>query len=132
MDSRGYLFDLVRRLDEEMGADVGAAHVTFVRALVAGGALLASMPTIERTMRAARAFLERPCDETYGALQIAATDSYPYGPGDGCLSVPETGVEGCARGSGCTSGSGTLVEIAHAAGWDATAAAIRATLRAED
>ncbi|MGZ6086110.1 MAG: hypothetical protein ACXWUG_18270 [Polyangiales bacterium] len=83
-----------------MEPEVGDAHVTFVRALVAGSALLEAIPTIDRTMRAAHAFLERPCEETYGALQVAATDSYPFGPGDGCLAVPETGVDGC----GCTSG----------------------------
>lgn len=130
MEARGdrYLLDLVRRLDLTMGADVGAEHVTFVRALLAAGTLLPLSATIERTLAAARSFLESPSEASYAALQIAATGSFPFGPGDGCLSVAQLGVEGCGPGSGCVSGSGTLVYIAEVAGWEACTAAVRTAL----
>ena len=84
-------------------------------------------PRIEQTMTAARLFAVDPTEDNYDELFWAATDSYPFGPGDGCLAVPETSADNCERGSGCSSGSGSLYYIAQEVG----AGALRAVLRDE-
>lgn len=64
--------------------------------------------TIAHTVRAAERFALEPTIANFESYQKAATNSYPFGPGDGCYAVPETGYNRCEPGSGCRSGSGCL------------------------
>lgn len=66
-----------------------------------------------RTLDAAEIFAIEPTPENYYIYAGAATNTYPFGPGDGCLSVEETGYSGCNPGSGCRSGSGSLYQFTY-------------------
>jgi hypothetical protein len=81
------------------------------RAVVAFGYRLFeqhAFPTIARTIQAAEQFASEPTEAHFDLYQSAATQSYPFGPGDGCYALPETGYAGCVPGSGCSSGAGCL------------------------
>jgi hypothetical protein len=132
-DAKTCLMELVTWLDHRLAATPHDSLETqlFVRALIAMGRLFDETSTVEHTLEVAASYAAEPSDAHYGALQAAATNSYPFGPGDGCLAVHEIGFAGCALGSGCRSGSGTLVlgftpSIGHAA----VARAIREDLTA--
>jgi hypothetical protein len=96
------------------------------RAVIAAGRPLAAKhATVARTLEAARAYVGDPTDDRYEAFQIAATASYPYGPGDGCFAIAELGYAGCDVGSGCRSGAGSLVCVAEEIGYECVAEAVR-------
>lgn len=63
---------------------------------------------IAPTVQAAEVFLATPNDETYEKYLEMSSQSYPFGMGDGCLSISRNKVERCKPGNGCISGSGTL------------------------
>jgi len=87
------------------------------RATVATGAMLGAdrrAATIDRTVTAAEEYLRSETDERWDEVLQAATDSFPFGPGDGCLAVPELGGHG-ARGSG-DHGSGFIWFVAEMVG----------------
>jgi hypothetical protein len=77
------------------------------------GAFAPSHPTWA-TLRASEAFVAEPCEETWEHLVSSATQSYPFGPGDGCYSV--SGHVRCDAGSGCKSGAGTIAIVASTVG----------------
>ncbi len=83
------------------------------RAVVALGATLVdtqgASETIVATIKSAENYALNPTEQNWDLLFHCATQSYPFGPGDGCLSIPEleNGAT-CQPGSGCISGSGTL------------------------
>lgn len=129
LPAREFVLELVRWLDLRMAAvPEGVEREILARALAAGP-LLPPMPTVDQTLEAARVFLADPTDARYAALQLAATSSYPFGPGDGCFSIDELGYTGCEPGSGCRSGAGGLVSIAETVGYDRVADTIRDALR---
>jgi hypothetical protein len=70
------------------------------------------------TIKAAEAYLLAPTDETFAGYFSAATNSYPFGAGEGCYAIRELGYPGCEPGSGCMSGAGSLYNIAHATGFE--------------
>jgi hypothetical protein len=138
-DARAVVLDLVRRLDlahlGAPGSDTGDAIMELVAlvlaraACVLGPELAAKVSPRERidaTVVAARAYVDAPSEETHTAFFRAATQSYPFGPGDGCLAARELGGHG-TPGAGCASGSGFL---AGTAAWIGDAAAL-ACLRRE-
>src|SRR5262249_24559287 len=75
----------------------GLNDVAIARALIAIGPALFEagydQPNLRATLRAAAAFVATPSDETHGELIEVATMSYPFGPGDGCLSMGRHGEE---------------------------------------
>lgn len=129
----------VRELDLAAMTDWGSeswstAFVVQVmtRAIAAGGrVLIAEMGfgadhPVSRTLVAADDYSRQPSENAYDAYVAAATNSYPYGAGDGCLTINEAG--SCGPGSGCTSGFGSLAQIAAQAGAPAVLAALSAEL----
>ncbi len=81
------------------------------RAVVAVGYVLYEKfgyETIAQTIQAAEGFALAPTLDNFAAYQNAATNSYPFGPGDGCYAIAATGYAGCEPGSGCRSGAGCL------------------------
>lgn len=81
------------------------------RAFVAVGYVLYEKfgyETIAQTIQAAEGFALAPTLDNFVVYQNAATNSYPFGPGDGCYAIAATGYAGCEVGSGCRSGSGCL------------------------
>lgn len=63
------------------------------------------LPTVVKTVRSAEEYALNPCERTWDSLFHDATQSFPYGPGDGCHSIENNN---CAIGNGCKSGSGCL------------------------
>jgi hypothetical protein len=86
--------------------------------IAAGGALLEhrSYPTVAVTIETAKAYVLEPTEEHYARYFMAATNSYPFGSGDGCYAVVELGYGKCDAGSGCVSGAGSLWSFASELG----------------
>ena len=130
LSPREFIYELVRWLDLQMAAEPeGLGREMLVWAFVAAGPLVPSMATVDRTLEAAHSFVVEPTNTHYGALMEAATNSYPFGPGDGCYGVSNLGYAGCEPGSGCRSGAGCLVSLAEVIGYDRTTEAVRGALR---
>jgi hypothetical protein len=127
--AREVILDLVRWLDAREPQEASSLEAqALARALVACGSALEHLPTVVRTLAAAREYVANPTDEQWDALVTAATASYPFGPGDGCFAIRELGFPGCEPGSGCRSGAGTLACVAEEIGYETAAAAIRGAL----
>lgn len=110
------------------GDDHGMAAQTLSRAVIALGSPFLqriSLRQIALTLEAARAYADSPDDKTKQAYLERATNSYPYGPGDGHLGLDD---RGCEPGSGCPSGAGTLRYIANELGGDTALHALAAAL----
>ncbi|NBD36857.1 MAG: hypothetical protein GVY30_12785 [Chloroflexi bacterium] len=91
------------------------AQQILARAIIAAGYGLMEkrfLPTVQVTIEAAEAYVLAPTDEHFERYVIAATNSYPFGSGEGCYAIAELGYEGCALGSGCGSGAGSLGSFA--------------------
>jgi hypothetical protein len=124
---RALLLALVRLIDLAVVAAQGErsfADIALARAVSAAGRASQTAAPIDGVLEAAEAFALDPTEATHTAYQAAATSAYPFGPGDGCLAVPELGEEGCGPGSGCVSGAGTLIQIAEVDGDERVAQAI--------
>ncbi|MEE3717350.1 hypothetical protein V2H45_11370 [Tumidithrix elongata RA019] len=83
--------------------------------LIEKRAYLSNHP-VAKTLQAAEAYCLAPTEATSDRYFRAATNSYPFGTGEGCYAVKELGYAGCEPGSGCTSGAGTLDQIAYEVG----------------
>ena len=66
--------------------------------------------TIKRTMAAAQRYRTSPSEQSYRAYIQAASNSYPFGPGEGSHHIYDLGFETCQPGCGCRSGAGCLVD----------------------
>lgn len=111
------------------GADHAMATQTLARSVVAVGTLLLPIgdsPRISATLKAAGAYVENPTDETMQTYFDCATNSYPYGPGDGHYGLPGCR---CEAGSGCASGAGTLRCAAEVLGHETVLHLLRDTLQ---
>lgn len=126
---------LVTAIDLAVAAepDHGLATQALARAVAAvGRPLLARHPDgpqfirISATLAAAEAYARDPGDETEMALYQRATDSYPFGPGEGHYGTTER--DGCEPGSGCRSGAGTLLFAARETGYAIAFQALAAEL----
>jgi hypothetical protein len=130
---RWFIRELDRVVTPENGEPTSFAVQALTRAIAAACRVLtaklapSAADRVRLTVAAADRYTARPCDETYEAYFQAATNSYPYGAGDGCLRIIED--ESCAPASGCTSGAGSLEQVAIAMGASAVLAALRAELR---
>ncbi|HMV80668.1 MAG TPA: hypothetical protein PKA14_22260 [Leptospiraceae bacterium] len=60
---------------------------------------------VRSTLKSADEYANDPTQENWNQFFSDSTDSYPFGPGDGCYSI----VSGCEAGSGCRSGAGSLL-----------------------
>ena len=111
----------------------GLAAQALARAVAAvGRPLLAHRPggpqtaRLSATLAAAGAYARDPGDRTELALYECATDSYPFGPGEGHYGTTEPA--GCEPGSGCRSGAGTLLFAARETGYAVAVQALTAEL----
>jgi len=111
----------------------GLAAQALARAVAAvGRPLLArhpdgpQSPRISATLAAAEAYARDPDERTGLALYRCATDSYPFGPGEGHYGTTER--DGCEPGSGCRSGAGTLLFAARETGFAAAVQVMTAEL----
>lgn len=128
--SEARLHELIRRVDlaytaavHRRSGDVEASVLQFVRLLLAR-ATVATAELIDpieewctRTRRAAARFVREASDENYALLEDEATNTYPFGPGDGCLAVRALGTHS-TPGAGCLSRVGFLDCIAARVGPD--------------
>ncbi|MEJ7599915.1 MAG: hypothetical protein WKG01_18560 [Kofleriaceae bacterium] len=71
---------------------------------------------IAATAVAARAYLASPSEDRWSTFEQAATDSYPFGPGDGCLAIDELG--GCGQPGAGDHGAGFIWEAAIVIGME--------------
>lgn len=126
----------IRELDRVVASDgesTTLAVQALTRAIAAAGRVLVAKLGLGKTspvwltVAAADRYTARPCEDTYEAYIWAATDSYPYGAGDGCLRI--IGDESCAPGSGCVSGAGSLEQVAITTGASAVLGALSVELR---
>lgn len=80
----------------------------FVRMTLALAETLATKPgsPVERTLSAASNYLKEPTEPNWSDFIKASTNSYPFGPGDGCYGIEAIGHGSCGPGSGCRSGIG--------------------------
>jgi hypothetical protein len=85
-------------------------------------------PRIEATALAAATFVASPSEAHWDAYLAAATSSYPFGPGDGCLAVDELGGHG-APGAG-DHGAGFIWGVAVQVGVDRARRVLRAEMEA--
>lgn len=60
------------------------------------------------TILAAEKYIVKCTEENWDTFCQSSTNSFPFGPGDGCYCVEKTGITECKPGSGCISGIGTL------------------------
>ncbi len=117
--SRASLLRFISYLDQECIASEDVASLPnqiLARAVVAVGYELldaqGAIETIVATIKAGENYALNPTEQNWDLLFHCATQSYPFGPGDGCLSIPEleNGVS-CQPGSGCMSGAGSLASL---------------------
>ncbi|NOU26754.1 MAG: hypothetical protein HOO96_02515 [Polyangiaceae bacterium] len=119
---------LVGWLDDTVGAGLVSVRMqVLVRCTVAAGLVLVRYHgwdgphPVAITLAAAEAYARLPSEAAHDAYFAAATNSYPYGAGDGCYGMAGAG---CAPGSGCRTGAGTLMCVAHEVGEAAVLEAI--------
>ena len=86
-----------------------------VRMTLALGEVVAVKPgsPVERTLSAAAAYLVEPGEQSWSEFVKTSTNSYPFGPGDGCFGIEELGHGSCGPGSGCRSGIGFLYFVSR-------------------
>ena len=123
---------MVRQLDEWHSEDRLAARAVYAQILVVLGpkylaAQSGERPDLQQTLEAGRVYLAEPSEAAWGDFYRAATTSYPFGPGEGCFSVPALGT-GCGPGAGCRSGAGGFVDMAYGLGYPAVRDALRREL----
>ena len=138
LDSREWLLHLIGQVDSAFAAVPPPEVVNFVRALLARatsavGPLMKGLwpgadENIAATTRAAERYVAAPSHENDLAFFDAATQSFPFGPGDGCLDVDAIG--GHRPGGGCRSGAGFLWHVAEDAGHAEVRARLVAALEA--
>ncbi len=135
-DDRQWLLDLVQQIDLAFLADESDQLDAFfdmllAKATVALGMLIQEVDpeatsTIAATTSAARHYVSDPTEENDLQFWDAATNSFPFGPGDGCYGISELGGH-CEAGGGCHSCAGFLWEVGRQRGWKP----VRARLIAE-
>lgn len=122
------LLHVVRMLDlaliaaDAVGDEGSLAHQAVARAVIALAPLVPASHRIASTAAAALDYATAPNGDAWSALVAAATDSYPFGPGDGCLAVDELGGHG-APGAG-DGGSGFVWLVAQQCGAESVCVAL--------
>ena len=65
--------------------------------------------TILKTIKSGENYAMNPTEQQWDQFFDCATMSFPFGPGEGCYSIPELkNGPSCNPGSGCISGAGSL------------------------
>ena len=122
MDSQSKepLLEFISWLDKECyDTPYGSlAWQTLVRSITAVGYVLAKKKNfsdaehpVKKTITAGEKYISDPTIEKLNDFCSASTNSYPFGPGEGCYSIASLGYPGCEPGSGCYSGAGSLVSL---------------------
>lgn len=117
--SKESLFDFISWLDKECekaGYDLTSSpYQILARSTIALGYILPEeirFEPVRQTLKAGEAFALNPTEESWTEFSVSATNSYPFGPGDGCFSIVELedtgGNPSCKPGTGCWSGAGNL------------------------
>jgi hypothetical protein len=115
--SRESLLELIRWLDIEIHnhpvVENNIYNQLLARSTVALGYELLTdsgpLPNVVITLRSAQEYALNPTQQNWDSFSFDATQSFPFGPGDGCYSVKELITErSCGVGTGCGSGSGCL------------------------
>jgi hypothetical protein len=115
LNSCDNLFDFIKQFDIEMSKNPNNIELwnLFAKIIVNIGQTIQQSNAglnqrQELTLMAANEFITNKNDEKWDSFCQSSTNSYPFGPGDGCYCIEETGVSGCNPGSGCISGIGSL------------------------
>lgn len=117
------LADFVQWLDLQYSndsTDNGKPKQLITRAIIAMGyhmldnsnLRIEAAQNVLKTIKAASDYVMYPNASTYTEYYRSATNSYPYGAGEGCYSVTTLRKEGmklCDAGTGCRSGAGSLM-----------------------
>lgn len=130
------MLDLISWLDRECAEAPPASlpQQLLARSILAAGYKLIEQQNfapnhpVRETIQAAEQYVMKPTEDNFSRYVQAATDSYPFGSGDGCLAVAELGYRGCEVGSGCRSGSGSLNSLAAQLGDEVVMQAIATEL----
>lgn len=127
--SQAAFFDFVRWVDEEFCLDKtkhgiphthGIAQQIATRAIIAVGHYMIEKrdlnsqqkQNMSKTIKSASEYALLPNDSNLDKYFFDATNSYPFGAGEGCYSVMrEEFNDGCKPGSGCKSGLGGIVDL---------------------
>ena len=119
--TRDTLLDWVCWLDRTLGNeddDTSLYTQMLARSFLAIGhafyEYVTTQPIVD-TIEALEDYVLNPTEGLYQVYVSKATQSYGFGSGDGCFSIPELqarGYAGCSPGSGCSSGAGGLVGLA--------------------
>ena len=119
--SRKSLLNFINWLDMECINSQDPSSLPFqilARSIIAVGYKLldneGAIETIVQTIRSGENYALNPTENTWETFHYCSTNSYPFGPGDGCYSIEE--LEGVPHkhstpGSGCTSGAGSLASL---------------------
>lgn len=123
-ESGQWIRELIRILDTISNDESTPELILFTRLYLARATLAVShlakrlysesTVNIDATVIAAIQFIEKPTEHNDLLFFEAATNSYPFGPGDGCFCVDNA--SGHDTGSGCLTGSGFLWFIAEDVG----------------
>lgn len=121
LDKNQNLSNLVQWMDEIYHEDKsfnGLPQQIITRAIIAVGYLLLDegklddeqFLNIKKTINSASEFVLFPSVKNADQYFRDATNSYPFGLGEGCYSVNELGKnKSCGKGTGCQSGAGSLM-----------------------
>jgi len=117
------LLDFVRWLDieyskEKQAMDQSLVNHIITRSIISFGycvneykaLTVKQFENIQKTIKAASAHVLFPNENNLNFYFAEATNSFPFGAGEGCYSVEAPGAEDpCGIGTGCRSGAGSLL-----------------------
>lgn len=113
----GSLRNFISWLDNEICIDsentlllqvLAVSVKTLGEELVRSGKFPSPHPVLD-TYASADDYVKNPTAENWEKFFLDSTNSYPFGPGEGCHSIRSD----CKPGSGCKSGAGTLLFTAE-------------------
>ena len=124
LKSDDWLRGLIRVLDQPSSEEISTDLVHFIRLYLARATIAVSPlakcaypeanGNVSSTAFAARQFIDEPTEDNDLRFFEAATNSYPFGPGDGCYSIDDDTDHDAA--DGCKTGVGFLWFVAEDVG----------------
>lgn len=117
--STGSLSDFISWLDISIleHSDTSLFLETLARSIVSLGYKFVEINKIAKdhpfiaTIKAAEQYSLTPSEENWEGLFEASTNSYPFGPGEGCYDINSSKYTDCKPGTGCNSGAGSIDQI---------------------